>query len=83
MADQPLDPPRTAPPAALAQAMAADGVDLTDEAAVTAWLDEFDDRPFAERVRVFVEWLPPLPPLSLPTTRRWPPWPGRRGRWLR
>jgi hypothetical protein len=66
VADQPLDPPRTAPPAALAQAMAADGVDLTDEAAVTAWLDEFDDRPFAERMRVFVEWLPPLPPLSLP-----------------
>ena len=66
MADQPLDPPRIAPSAALARAMAADGVDLTDEVAVTAWLDEFDDRPFAERVRVFVEWLPPLPPLSLP-----------------
>jgi hypothetical protein len=66
VADQPLDPPRIAPSAALAQAMAADGVDLTDEAAVTAWLDEFDDRPFAERMRVFVEWLPPLPPLSLP-----------------
>ena len=51
MADQSLDPPALGPSAALARAMVDDGVDVADESAVTAWIDDFNTRPFDGRAQ--------------------------------
>lgn len=46
------DPADFGPAKAISQAMTADGVDLTDQSAVDAWLADFNSRPDEERCRI-------------------------------
>jgi hypothetical protein len=46
------DPPAAGPAAALVAAMRADGVDVTDQEAIDAWLEDFNARPREERDRI-------------------------------
>lgn len=47
------DPSRFGPAKSLVDAMKAEGVDLMDERAVSAWIERFNARPIAERDAVF------------------------------
>lgn len=55
---------------ALAAAMAADGVDLADPAAIDVWMHEFNARPYHERAAVLTDdvigAVSPLPAVELP-----------------
>lgn len=66
MADQPLDPPEPGPSAALVRAMLDDGVDLSDETAVTAWIDDLNTRPFDDRAQVLTGRRRSVAPIALP-----------------
>lgn len=61
---EPVEPPQ----AALTRAMAADGVDLSDQAAGDAWIDDFSALPPDERRRILVRAQSPVPPMHLPDT---------------
>ncbi len=43
------DQKRFGPSKAIANAMMASGVDLADQVAVSAWIDDFNNRPFEDR----------------------------------
>ncbi|HSK23222.1 MAG TPA: DUF1841 family protein [Egicoccus sp.] len=61
-----LDPPTgEGPAAALVGAMLDEGVDLTDEAAVGAWIEDFNARPIAERDRLLSDPLGDVGPVPI------------------
>lgn len=64
----PDDPTDDGPAAALVRAMLAEGVDLDDQNAIGAWLDDFNARPYDERDRILPDSLSDVavPPLALP-----------------
>jgi hypothetical protein len=55
------DPTRRGPSGALLEAMLDEGVDLSDPAAVEAWMTGFNERPLAERDAILGMSLPSLP----------------------
>lgn len=60
------DPAEVGLAASLVDAMAADGVELTDRTAVNAWIDAFNALPSGERVRVISGHGRRLTPIRLP-----------------
>jgi hypothetical protein len=48
-----MNPANFGPAKALANAMLADGIELSNQEAVQAWIDDFNARPFKERDAFF------------------------------